>query len=70
MMRVAGCESGYDPKAKNSSSTAGGLFQFLDSTWNGLPSYYSSHSRFSAKWASLGAAYMYRSGRSGEWVCK
>lgn len=27
------CESGGNPKAQNASSTASGLFQFLDSTW-------------------------------------
>ncbi|MEO6866456.1 MAG: transglycosylase SLT domain-containing protein, partial [Gaiellales bacterium] len=28
-------ESGYRPNAKNPSSTAYGLFQFLNSTWKG-----------------------------------
>lgn len=32
--KVVWCESGWNPKAKNATSTAGGLFQFLDSTWN------------------------------------
>ena len=27
------CESGHNPKAQNRSSTASGLFQFLDSSW-------------------------------------
>ena len=30
---VAWCESRYKPKAQNPTSSAGGLFQFLDSTW-------------------------------------
>src|SRR3990167_1171852 len=30
---IAYCESQYDPIAKNSSSTAEGVFQFIDSTW-------------------------------------
>jgi hypothetical protein len=30
------CESGGNPHAQNSGSTASGLFQFLDSTWRGL----------------------------------
>ena len=31
--RIINCESGGDPKAKNPSSSASGLFQFIDSTW-------------------------------------
>ena len=43
-VRVMKCESGGDPYAQNSRSTAGGLFQFLDSTWRatgygGYPKY-------------------------------
>jgi hypothetical protein len=30
------CESGGNPHAQNASSTASGLFQFLDTTWRGL----------------------------------
>jgi transglycosylase-like protein with SLT domain len=66
--RIANCESEYDPHASNASG-AEGLFQFLLSTWNTLPSRISSHSRSSARWASLGAAEMYRQGRQGEWSC-
>jgi hypothetical protein len=33
---VIACESGGNPAAQNRSSTASGLFQFLDSTWRGL----------------------------------
>lgn len=31
--RLAGIESGSDPYAQNPNSSAGGLFQFIDSTW-------------------------------------
>lgn len=31
---IAWCESEYDPSAKNASSTASGLYQFLTGTWN------------------------------------
>jgi hypothetical protein len=34
--RVVGCESGWDPSAANPSSSAGGLLQFLETTWNSL----------------------------------
>ena len=33
MIRIAECESGLNPGAKNPKSTATGLFQFLHSTW-------------------------------------
>src|SRR5256884_10010592 len=33
-LRVANCESHYNPLAVNRSSGASGLFQFMPSTWN------------------------------------
>src|SRR6266567_9142019 len=36
-LRVAKCESNYNPYAVNRSSGASGLFQFLPSTWAGMP---------------------------------
>ena len=33
LMRTAGRESGYNPKAKAQTSSAAGLFQFVDQTW-------------------------------------
>jgi hypothetical protein len=41
MRRVGTCESHLTPTSKNRSSTASGLFQFLDSTWNraGIPGF-------------------------------
>lgn len=35
-LRIATCESGLDPAAKNSHSSATGLYQFLDSTWENI----------------------------------
>jgi len=32
-LRIARCESGFNRHAKNVSSTAKGVYQFLDSTW-------------------------------------
>lgn len=32
-LKVAKCESGFDPNAKNPKSTAEGIYQFIDSTW-------------------------------------
>lgn len=34
-VRVARCESGFNPHAQNRSSSAYGIFQFLNSTWKG-----------------------------------
>lgn len=33
LMKTAGRESGYDPRAKAQSSSAAGLFQFVEQTW-------------------------------------
>lgn len=33
---VAWCESRFDPEAENPRSSAGGLFQFLDDTWESV----------------------------------
>lgn len=67
MKVVAYCESRFNPLAYNQSSGAGGLFQFLASTWRTVPQ--RRHSRFSAKWAALAAAWMWQHGRRGEWSC-
>lgn len=32
-LRIAWCESRFDPRASNSRSTAKGVYQFLDGTW-------------------------------------
>ena len=32
-LAIAKCESELNPSAKNASSTAGGVYQFIDSTW-------------------------------------
>lgn len=34
LKRIVDCESGWNPLAKNRSSTASGLFQFLAGTWS------------------------------------
>jgi len=32
-LRIAFCESSYDPKAQNKTSSAKGLYQFVNKTW-------------------------------------
>lgn len=41
MLAMAKQESGFNPSAKASTSSAKGLFQFLDSTWKGMADKYS-----------------------------
>lgn len=40
LVRIAVCESGLKPTAKNTQSTASGLFQFLDSTFSSQAKFY------------------------------
>lgn len=68
LRRRAFCESRFDPGASN--GTHFGLFQFgMEAWYRLLPVRYSRHSPFSAKWASLGAAYAQARGHGGEWKC-
>jgi hypothetical protein len=69
-LRVAACESGYNPSAYNRSSGASGVFQFLHSTW--ATTAYAGYSPFNA-WANINAAHQVfvRDGYSWrEWQCK
>ena len=36
LQRISGSESGHNPRAKNTASSAEGLFQFIPSTWAGM----------------------------------
>lgn len=69
--RRARCETGgdFNPYAKNRTSSASGLFQFLyPSTWRSTP--YGSESVWSPYANALAAAWMERAGRGGEWTCR
>jgi LysM repeat protein len=69
-LRVAACESSYNPYAVNRSSGASGVFQFMPSTWAGTP--YAGYSMFNAS-ANIHAAYwlFQRDGYSWrEWSCQ
>lgn len=69
-LRVAKCESGYNPLAVNRYSGASGLFQFLPSTWAHTP--YASQSVFDPVANAQAAAWYYNAtGRTGgPWSCK
>lgn len=73
MLAVAHCETGgtFDPRAKNPTSTASGLFQFLyPSTWRRTP--YRDESVWSPYANALAAGWLWRAngGSWREWVCK
>lgn len=67
MLFIANRESGFDPLAKNPSSTASGLFQFLTSTWAHTP--YAGRSIWSAKWNALAAGWAMGRGYYSWWAC-
>lgn len=73
-MRVMACESGGNPSAKNPTSTAAGLFQFLRSTWDwvagvlGFPSY-DQGGPYDPQLAVPAAAWLQANGGWQHWVC-
>jgi hypothetical protein len=67
-LRIAKCESGYNPNAVNRSSGASGLFQFLPSTWAHLP--WAGQSVFDPVANAQAAAYYYQHSGPGPWQCK
>jgi hypothetical protein len=67
-LRVAMCESGYNPYAVNRSSGASGLFQFLPATWAGSP--YHNQSVFDPVANAQAAAWLYQRSGPGQWQCK
>jgi len=67
-LRVAACESGYNPYAVNRSSGAAGLFQFLPSTWAHSP--WAAQSPFDPVANSQAAAWLLARSGPGQWVCQ
>lgn len=45
-LALANCESGFDHQAKNPNSTARGVYQFIEGTWNRTESYRQGHHPF------------------------
>lgn len=67
-LRVARCESNYNPYAVNRSSGASGLFQFLPSTWAGTPQ--RAQSVFDPLANAQAAAWLYQRYGPSQWSCK
>ncbi len=66
-LRVAKCESGFNPNAYNAGSGASGVFQFLPSTWRGSP--YASSSPFDAEANVRAALWLYQRSGPTQWSC-
>jgi hypothetical protein len=72
LLRVAYCESRYNPNAYNPPSGASGLFQFLATTWapNSVRAGYAGASVFDPVANANTAAYMFSVGQARQWLCK
>ena len=67
-MRVAQCESQYNPFAVNRVSGAAGLFQFLPSTWASSP--FARQSVFDPVANANAAAWLYQHAGASQWQCR
>jgi hypothetical protein len=72
LLRVAWCESRYNPAVINARSGASGLFQFMPATWaaNSVRAGYAGASVFDPVASANVAAYMFARGQAGQWSCK
>jgi hypothetical protein len=72
LLRVAYCESRYNPSAYNRSSGASGLFQFIATTWaaNSVRAGYAGASVFDPVANANTAAWMFARQQAGQWSCK
>jgi soluble lytic murein transglycosylase-like protein len=67
-LRVANCESHFNPSSVNKTSGAMGLFQFMPSTWAGSP--YAAQSPFDPVANTQAAFWLYKTYGPGRWSCK
>ena len=72
LLRVAWCESRYNPYAVNPRSGAAGLFQFMPATWaaNSVRAGYAGASVFDPVASANVAAFMFAYGQAAQWSCK
>jgi hypothetical protein len=74
-MQILECESHGDPYAKNPRSSAAGLFQFLQGTWDhaagllDLPTYAAGGPYDAAANVEAAAWLVYEGGGWGHWTC-
>jgi hypothetical protein len=66
-LRVANCESHYNPLAVNKYSGASGLFQFMPSTWNAN---FPGWNIWDPMAQARAALAFYNAGRQSAWTCK
>ena len=66
-LRVANCESHYNPLAVNRSSGASGLFQFMPATWNAN---FPGWNIWDPMAQARAALAFYNAGRQSAWTCK
>jgi transglycosylase-like protein with SLT domain len=66
-LRVAKCESGYNPRAYNPAGPYYGLFQFLMSTFKNTP--YGGGDIYDPMTNAKAAAWKYSQGGAGAWGC-
>jgi transglycosylase-like protein with SLT domain len=67
-LRVAKCESGYNPNAYNAAGPFYGLFQFLMSTFKNTP--YGNQNIYDPYYNAAAAAWKYSVSGGGAWGCK
>src|ERR1700694_3064694 len=67
-LRVAKCESGYNPNAVNRRSGASGLFQFMPATWASMTQ--GGQSVFNPVANAQAAAVLYQRSGPNQWSCK
>lgn len=72
LLRVAWCESRYNPSAYNGILGASGLFQIIPGTWaaNSVRAGYAGASVWDAYANANVAAWMFAHGQAGQWACK
>ena len=72
LLRVAWCESRYNPSAYNNILGASGLFQIIPGTWaaNSVRAGYAGASVWDAYANANVAAWMFAHGQAGQWACK
>lgn len=75
-LNVAACESGWEEKAQNRTSSAGGVFQFIDGTWirmrnkMGVDPSLELKKDYKANIRTAYALYKYEKIKWSNWECK